>query len=405
MAHFFGLDVLLYVALLAIFAWRQISPWPCCQELRSYVDYVTFFYVLVSCLLVGETVVAIQAFVRIFHGSSHRDRFLAVLLICALPIMYGMLGTSWRLTRQHLAKMKLGTAAAKHERAVHIVALPSVYGLMALCSFVKLYNLVGEGASNSKQEKGIAFARFETYLYVGDLYEAWALYQFGRLTLELLDETFEQRQALIASGTSSARGRNDGRHSPGRRQDSTRDVVLSFTAVSSLAWLGTWLLVVVCVVQAGYSLWLWCFHDLEQQWEVFGGDFHKFSWAGMVASGAAIYNVHIIEQTFGHLMTGYNPLLKFLSVKFLVFFAFWQVKILMVLRSIHVLPLSDIEVKLLHAVLLVLECSATAVMHCWAWGADESWYLTEEPAGSSGEKEPLVGTGSRRPLGYRPSVV
>mmetsp|Transcript_20553 Transcript_20553/g.59520 ORF Transcript_20553/g.59520 Transcript_20553/m.59520 type:complete len:404 (-) Transcript_20553:21-1232(-) len=385
----FGLDVLLYLVLLITFIWRQVAPWQCCRRINSCISYISVFYLLVLCLLISEVVQASLGVNHFMRGNDHRAKVFGTALICCLPIMFLIMAMSWLLTRKHMDEMKAGMARMKHERAVHIIALPSVYGVMAVCSFVKLYDTLG--SDTTEQDEGIALARYETCIYVADLYEAWALYQFGKLTLELLDETFEQRQALVSSrgpGVRHQKATKEDRERNRRtwQQDSTRDVVLSFTAVSSLAWLGTWLLVVVCLVQAGYSLWLWCFHDPQSKWIAMGADFHKFSYAGMVASGAAIYNVHTIEQTFGHLIAGYSPLLKFLSVKFLVFFAFWQTKILLLLRTIHILPLSIVEVKLLHSVLLVLECLASAIMHSWAWGAKEVWYGQDE---SKGESQPL----------------
>eukprot|EP00411_Alexandrium_monilatum_P046263 CAMPEP_0175464206 /NCGR_PEP_ID=MMETSP0095-20121207/69631_1 /TAXON_ID=311494 /ORGANISM="Alexandrium monilatum, Strain CCMP3105" /LENGTH=341 /DNA_ID=CAMNT_0016765433 /DNA_START=154 /DNA_END=1176 /DNA_ORIENTATION=+ len=260
--------------------------------------------------------------------KDYHTKFVGVVLFCCLPAMFLILASSWRLTRQHLEEIRAGRAAKKHERAVHIIALPSVYGLMAVSSFVKLFNM---GKTIRKDQMGIAYARYETCIFVGDLYEAWSLYQFGKLTLELLDETIEMRQSVVNGPPQSSRG-SGSTAGQARWQESSRDVVLSFTAVSSLAWLGPWLLVVVCVLQAGYNLWLWCFSDPASNWHAVAANFHKFSFAGMVASGAAIYNIHTIEQVFGHLMVDYSPLLKFLSVKVLVFFAFWQMKVLQVLR-------------------------------------------------------------------------
>eukprot|EP00418_Pyrodinium_bahamense_P022633 CAMPEP_0179149174 /NCGR_PEP_ID=MMETSP0796-20121207/72248_1 /TAXON_ID=73915 /ORGANISM="Pyrodinium bahamense, Strain pbaha01" /LENGTH=424 /DNA_ID=CAMNT_0020849985 /DNA_START=10 /DNA_END=1281 /DNA_ORIENTATION=- len=381
----FGLDVLLYLALLVIFVWREASAWHACRKINRYLDYFVCLYLLMAGLLICEIVQSVEAIVRIFHTDVARhEQAMAVVLVCCLPAMLATLSLCWRLTRLHVGEIGKGLAPAKHERAVHIVSLPAVYALMAVCSFVKLYNIVG--AEATPEEDAIAFARYETCLYVGDLYEAWALYQFGKLTLELLDETFEERQAVLYG--ESTRERRPTLGGARVQRDSTRDVVLSFTAVSSLAWLGTWLLVVVCLVQAGYSLWMWCFHDPVSNWSTVSGDFHKFSYAGMVASGAAIYNIHIIEQVFGHLMTGYSPLLKFLSVKVLVFFAFWQTKILMLLQTLHLLRMSERDIKLLHAVLLVWECLASAVMHAWAWGHDEPWYRLEAVQGHGSLRGP-----------------
>merc|ERR1719401_54890 len=138
--------------------------------------------------------------------------------------------------------------------------------------------------------------------------------------------------------------------------------------------LGTSLFVVVCVVQAGWSLWQSNFKDAAANWEEYETNLKQFHYAGLLASGAAIYNVHTVEHTYASLIDSYSPLLKFFSVKLLVFFSFWQRGALEVVARIGILPLSSLQVKLLHSALLVYECLVSAVMHRWAWNADEDWY-------------------------------
>ncbi|CAK0876582.1 unnamed protein product [Prorocentrum cordatum] len=129
---------------------------------------------------------------------------------------------------------------------------------------------------------------------------------------------------------------------------------------------------------------------------------------GLIASGAAVYNVHTIESTFGHLIEGYSPLLKFLSVKLLVFFAFWQLKVLLVLKTVGILRLPELQIKMLHAALLVFECFGSAVLHVKAWNATEVWYKADSDtehvkATEEGAHDEKVTNDERRPLLHKRS--
>jgi hypothetical protein len=129
----------------------------------------------------------------------------------------------------------------------------------------------------------------------------------------------------------------------------------------------------------------------------------------LIASGAAVYNVHTIESTFGHLIDGYSPLLKFLSVKLLVFFAFWQLKVLLVLKSLGILQLPELQIKMLHAALLVFECFGSSVLHVKAWTATEIWYKADSDvehakASEEGDHDEKVTNDERMPLLNKRSV-
>merc|ERR1719265_1122865 len=119
----------------------------------------------------------------------------------------------------------------------------------------------------------------------------------------------------------------------------------------------------------------------------------------MVASAAAVYNVHIVESTFQDQIESYRPFLKFMSVKLLVSFAFWQMWVLDLLKLVHIVDLDNTQLKLLHAALIIYECLLSAVLHCFAWRASEEWYgqpsksitCKEVEKGSTVESAPLLG--------------
>lgn len=385
---YFGVDLILYVVLICLALWRHVCPWRPKRKWLEYFNYCNVLYALLTGLLVSLLDSLVRAIVKEFRAPQKTNIPMLVILVAVPLANIVTMVLSFKLTRAHINAMKEDDSISRHDRALQIIALPPVYGLMAMCALVKLYHQVTNDLAGEAQ--GIVIARYETCIFVGDLYEAWALYQFGTLTFELLDATFTERQLLMSP--------------PGRtRTRGSRDVTLTFKAVSSLAWLGTWLFVVVCILQAGWSEWLWTFHDPAEDWTKYAAELKKFSYAGLIASGAAVYNVHTIESTFGHLIDGYSPLLKFLSVKLLVFFAFWQLKVLLVLKTLGILQLPELQIKMLHAALLVFECFGSAVLHVKAWNATEVWYKTDSDAEHAkateeGAHEEKVTIDERRPL-------
>merc|ERR1719277_1068591 len=156
----------------------------------------------------------------------HSVVWLRVLVLSTPAAMIIILALCWFQTRQHVLQIRANVAAMQHDRAVSIIALPAVYGLMAMSALVQLYRLAS--SEHSEHQREVLLSRYETCFFVADLYEAWALYQFGKLTLEVLGYKFAQREATNLE------------------QQGSSDVLLSFTAVSSLAWLGTWMFVIVC---------------------------------------------------------------------------------------------------------------------------------------------------------------
>jgi hypothetical protein len=392
---YFGVDLILYLVLICLAFWRHICPWRPKRKWLEYFNYCNILYALLLGLLVSLLDSLVRAIVKEFRAPQKTNIPMLVILVAVPLANIVTMVLSLRQTRAHINAMREDDAIIPyHDRALQIIALPPVYGLMAMCALMKLYHQVTNDLAGEAQ--GIVIARYETCIFVGDLYEAWALYQFGTLTFELLDATFTERQLLMSP--------------PGRTPTSrSRDVTLTFKAVSSLAWLGTWLFVVICILQAGWSEWLWTFHDPAEDWTKYGAELKKFSYAGLIASGAAVYNVHTIESTFGHLIDGYSPLLKFLSVKLLVFFAFWQLKVLLVLKSLTILQLPELQIKMLHAALLVFECFGSAVLHVKAWNATEVWYKADNDtehakATEEGAHDEKAILDERRPLLHKRSM-
>lgn len=309
--------------------------------------------------------------VNFVHGQREWPIYWLRALVMLVPAVCGLIIVLTGLqSKQHLAEIRQDCAQHQHDRVINILILPAFYATVVMSGLTRVYTLAVDEMVHELdhqrwpdwgKQQALGLARYETCVFVGDLYEAWALYQFAMLTVDLLKEALPEKP----------------------KEDATH---LSFQAVSSVMWLGTGLFIAVNFVQSGWALYMWYFQSPGADWNMFQFALSRFSYAGMVASAAAIYNVHIVESTFGHFIKGYSPFTKFLSVKILVFFAFWQGPCLSFLQSIRVLNMTGVQLKLFQATLLVFECLAATILHFFAWRPQEQWFAGVD------EKTPLLDT-------------
>eukprot|EP00429_Kryptoperidinium_foliaceum_P133323 CAMPEP_0176274480 /NCGR_PEP_ID=MMETSP0121_2-20121125/46748_1 /TAXON_ID=160619 /ORGANISM="Kryptoperidinium foliaceum, Strain CCMP 1326" /LENGTH=404 /DNA_ID=CAMNT_0017614679 /DNA_START=57 /DNA_END=1271 /DNA_ORIENTATION=+ len=343
----------------------------------------------------------------------------------------------WFQTEGHVFEIHKDIGMLKHDRAVQIIAMPAVFAVMAMASMVPIYELVtgniseemlntpfgidirsrlnrlnfqsnasmlesanstlvGNQSDGTGWEKSFSLAmwRYETCFYVGDLFEAWVLYQFGLLALELIRESFETQ---LNSESEAERG-------------AARECLASLSAVSKLAWLGTMSFVVVCVGQTACAMSPYIVGTSQME----GSDtiMMGFQVAGFIASGVALYNVFVVEYTFHRYLDRSSPLLKFMSVKILVSLSFFQRGLLVILqggnkllpeivqRIVGYVPLfgdiinmTEVQLHMFYPGLILYECLLTTCLHFWAWGANETWYFHPEMAdedAESTEKTPLI---------------
>lgn len=311
----------------------------------------------------------------LWDSSSHWLRpcvYVAPLAVVATFVV------CWRQTVSHVLIIRETHETKKRSAAVEIIALPAVYGVMSLSGLVRIYELFSATAKEAattawEHRKQEALSRYETVFFVADLYEAWALYVFGWLVLKLIDEELKKQESSQDRETEVA----------------ARAAAKSHEAVTSITWLGTWLFVAVCVLQAGCAMWMWGTSDdkgdetgAQSKYELL---IEQFRFAGMIASCVAIYNVHTVDMTFHELLGDFNPFLKFLSVKILVSIAFMQKGALRLIGTVGLLTLTELELELFYSTLLVFECLVLTLMHKFAWGAQETWYGDRD-----GETQPLA---------------
>mmetsp|Transcript_88292 Transcript_88292/g.156325 ORF Transcript_88292/g.156325 Transcript_88292/m.156325 type:complete len:443 (-) Transcript_88292:57-1385(-) len=366
--------LVLYIGLLVLFVWRIVCYWRCCGRWLQYANYCSLMLVLLLLLYGYDIYMFSQAALSKTGRSAWEDLpgWLRPVVLSGPVFSVLTYLMCFMQTFQHVERIREESAIKRHDRAVMIIMLPAVYGAMAMTSLTRMYKLVIT-PDVLDDEIEIQLMKSETCFWVGDLYESWVLYQFGKLTLELIESSIARQ----------------GRSAREEERAASRALMVAHTAVESLAWVGILSFLVVCVLQAGWSLWILCFTPKEDQVTSFKASMSQFTAAGFLASGAAIYNVFVVETTFHHFLEGYMPFLKFLTVKILVTFAFFQKGFFKaaVLFQDNLLPgLKDVPIigeivnfppvkfEIFYASLLIIECFLVAIMHLWAWNVSEEWY-------------------------------
>jgi len=378
--------LVLYIGLLALFLWRFLSGWRLCGAWLEYANYCVLLYVLLLVLLVHAIVLYVRAMCMAGGRAAWGDlpgwlRPIMIAAPIAAVVAYTMCAAQ---TVRHVNEIRRGAATLRHDRAVQIIALPAVYGVMAMSALTRMYQLKAhsfEDSSVSKmgdeERKQLFLSKAETCFWVGDLYEAWALYQFGQLTLQLIRSSVH-------------RMRSSGSH---EQREAAQALLVAHGAVESIAWLGISLFLGVCLLQAGWSCYLLTFTAPIQDFTQYNARMSQFAAAGMVASAGAIYNVHVVESTFQEYLKGYRPLLKFITVKIIVSFAFFQRGLFHMFASFQqtlpgmmqtlmdkvpllgdILRMGEVDFNLFYSSLILYECILIALLHGCAWNAAEPWY-------------------------------
>jgi len=422
------LGLLIYAGLLVLALWRVMCFYRCCGLWLSFMNYTSLLYLILSASLIYSCIEFYRLFQEPFTVDVHPDANLWSIpwlkpFVAGSPIAVALaLILCWFQTEGHVFEIHKDVGVLKHDRAVQIIALPAVFAVMAMASMVPVYELVtgnidaemintpfgidirtrlgnidfgaptpfghknhtgdplaarGKGAGGEwKTSMSLALWRYETCFYVGDLFEAWALYQFGLLALELIKESFEvQLQSENDSERSAA-----------------RQLLGSLSAVSSLAWLGTMSFVIVCVGQTACSFEPYFGEgNLEGRTPILMG----FQVAGFISSSVALYNVFVVESAYHAYLRHSSPLLKFLSVKILVSLSYLQRGLLVFLQQGNqmlpnvvqklvayvpmfgdIINMTEVQLHLFYPALILYECLFTSLLHFWAWGSGEPWYHT-----------------------------
>lgn len=278
-----------------------------------------------------------------------------------------------------------------HDRAIQIIALPTAYGLMSFCALTRILSIMTNAFSTEaltlktfEERAKVTLMFYDAHYLTADLYEAWALYQFARLSLEVVAVRF--RGMIISTGHDTA-------FTKAQHGDMSKLVVGIHNSVQKLTMQGIWSFVMVCAVESIYGLlhpillqktlisnsgWYKSLYDSVKGADV---EIHAgFVGMGLVASSAAIGNILQVEQSLHHELRAFKPFWKFWATKVLVTFAFLQ-------QALFYLPmpvfrdLSDLQTRLVYSTAMCYECFLVSLLHLYSWKPDEEWYNTNEPGG------------------------
>jgi len=296
----------------------------------------------------------------------------------------------------------LSEANISHESIIWVLALPAIYGLMAMKSVIRMQQVAVNhiGTNGVKRFRNYDHREFlltqisETNAYVGDFYETWCLIALGRLLLRMLAKaTDKQAEDFFMGGAKGKKGLG------AVKEDLTEPLV---GAVDEVSMVGIKSFYFVCVLQA-----IWYIFGCQMTYSGFEPKYFKMGsndegngifWqskfydpayyldygAGLVASCVAIYDLIALEH---HFLKFYEKI-DFEKVKA----KFWATKVLVslaFLQSIvkHLMPLSEVRANLLFSSLLCVECFFIALSHIYAWGHNEKWLSVE-----AGMKEKFLST-------------
>lgn len=299
---------------------------------------------------------------------------------------------TWRHARIIRSSAAYTDAVFLRDLVVQIIALPMVYVMLSYAAVIRMWqvasNKFGTTARKFTYEgrEHYVFAVYEADYQIADLYEAWALYHFGTLVINVVKAKF----GLISSHRVFGAGARVKLNTGGLGIESEVDVEKQrrefedalLESVQRLTMQGILPFVFCCFAQSIYGLVLplaqayisalppdvW---ESMRHGELRAHDF--FLGMGAVASTAAIANIVRVEHIFHNQLREFKPFWKFWGTKILVSIAFLQ----MIVFKLPV-PLfkhmSQVHTNLLYSSLLCYECFGVSLLHMYAWQATESWY-------------------------------
>ncbi|CAJ1386796.1 unnamed protein product, partial [Effrenium voratum] len=280
-----------------------------------------------------------------------------------------------------------------HDLAMQVATMPLIYGVFAFdCVIQTLVLMTGcafmEGAVSDnvlEMTRHLTQERYSTNLELADLYEAWALYNFGRLCLMRIRRQIRQEIPLLRTSLASL----DRLKQEDLRifRDPERFL---FRPLEVTTGIGVKIFVYTCAVKSLFALTITFLADEP---------FHiklcdKAPWAcqllphmdgaAFVTSTIAILSLIAIEHGFHEILRlqGFDPLPKFLGVKALVSVTCLQGLAMSFVQRQNLLK-SD-EAALCNACLLCFELLPLSLLTSRAWKPSRGdWYEADGLVGLS----------------------
>eukprot|EP01065_Artemidia_motanka_P045024 TRINITY_DN6516_c0_g1_i5.p1 TRINITY_DN6516_c0_g1~~TRINITY_DN6516_c0_g1_i5.p1 ORF type:complete len:431 (+),score=151.79 TRINITY_DN6516_c0_g1_i5:108-1400(+) len=257
------------------------------------------------------------------------------------------------------------------DKSVQVILLPMVYSIMAFKSVIRMWKCFMNDFShtgsvsifehdlggNFSTNVEIEMELYESNYRVADMYEAWALYCFGKLTLMFLKETELRREKLME-------------------------------AMFQITNLGVQAFVFVAVLAACFNFYK-PFMDMmrnsiskEEQGDTQGlmaeSDYIVgfMDGLGFLGSSIAIYNLIRVETApdLHYYLGPFQPFWKFWGTKILVSIAYFQTIVLKVINAMTGWY-SPQQVNLVYSSLICFELVLITALHFSAWDPWAQWYL------------------------------
>jgi len=384
----------MYFLLFVFMVWRQVFWFDSCWTFSAAITYVPF---ILLTLVVVYLYSSILFFDLIWRPLVEPDQdFYSVSWLKAFvtlaPISAGIsLFLAIMSARSHLMEVQHKKAVLKHDRALQVILLPAVFAVMCVSGIVPYLQLTTgtliPQMTNSfwwKYERDVnvptyqeasAYAawKYNSCMYVADLFEAWVLFQFGALILEVVGEAIEAADNQCGCTRK-------------------HELAEAHGAVSSLSWVGLSMFIGICIMEALFSVFPYLGGSQGTQSTIMS----HLGVAGFFGSSVALYDLYVVETSFHHKLSPLSPILKFMSVKLLVTLSYIQI---CVLQGAHIvfqfspewvkatcahipyiggiLILDANQVNVFYPAMVAHECFFLSLMHVFVWRASEKWYTSD----------------------------
>jgi len=284
---------------------------------------------------------------------------------------------------------------------MQVVAMPEVYGVLALDSVVVMMQLMTGQAFTAVTAPGhaahvmarrvthMSLMTYHSNMEVADLYESWALKHFGRLCLMRIGRRIRREVPLLRSMITRDRMEPTAGSATELEVLENPDAYL-FKPLEATTGMGLKVFVYTYAIKSTYILLLTILSgepfniDLTKVFPAAGSLLPCVQGAAFLASTVAIYNLVVLEQSFKHLLktAGFAPVLKFWGVKILVSITFIQRLVMDIVMS-KLLNYTNEQIDLCYACAVCLEVLPLSLLTAWAWRPRRGdWYGDDKDPGA-----------------------
>jgi len=283
-----------------------------------------------------------------------------------------------QVERPHIQFAMNTPGTISHDLALHVIALPVVYGIMSMRSTDRSWMIMtasGRGAHLSPGEYRLRqqdeIAMYESNFEIADLYEAWSLWCFSKLCVAFVQARLEAPRVVcsaIHGGALLNRLVKGLLATNSQLSKSLEGITLLglnyFVAFNILQ--STFLVMSRVMAKASMDPCkmspYFCLESIEPY----------LSGASFIVSTIAISNIVSFEHSFAIQLKEFDPTWKFWGVKILVSIAFIQKMVLSFVFQGWA-GYSTVQVDLMYSSLITLELLPIAIIMWRAWDPQRQW--------------------------------